>query len=105
MPFPLSCELDQLVALGLHDDLAQDEVRRRVDGLKDEVGGRRNGDHFIALNCHLDVVPERRVHSAKVEEAESDSAALVFLSEAFDHAGNRVFAGDVGRGIAHGGLS
>ena len=37
-----------------------------------------------------------------MEEAESNSAALVFLSEAFDHAGNRVFAGHVGRGISHG---
>lgn len=60
-------DLNELVALGLHDDLAQHEVRRGVDGLQNQIRSGRDGDHFVALDGHLDFVPERCVHSAQVE--------------------------------------
>ena len=53
----------------------------------------------------MDFVPEGRVHPAKMEKTEAQAGALVFLSETFHHARDRVFAGDIGRGIAHRGLA
>jgi hypothetical protein len=40
-----------------------------------------------------------------MEKTEAQAGALVFLSETFHHARDRVFAGDIGRGIAHRGLA
>jgi hypothetical protein len=58
---------NELVRLGLHDDLAEHEVGRGVDGLEDERGGCGGGDHFVALDGHLDVVPERGIDPTEVE--------------------------------------
>ena len=53
----------------------------------------------------MNVIPERRVDTAEVEKTESQTRALILLREAFDHAGEGIFAGHIGRGVAHGRLS
>lgn len=95
----------ELVAFGLKDDFVGDEVRGKVNDVKDPIGGEVGWDHFVALGFEGEVVPEGRVHAAEVEEGEADAVALEFGSHSAEEACDREFACDVSAGVFHDGFA
>jgi hypothetical protein len=49
----------------LEDDFGEDEMRRGVDRLHDEIRGSGDRDHLVALHGHVDAVPERLIDAAE----------------------------------------